>query len=112
MSAMTLEQDIRHLIYLELQFGWKGETDLKLPEMQRLEARGWIVEGVENCEYSITEEGDRIIASCVTAHAQMVETVREVITEMNCASHQSLQDAADFCGNQADKLSRAIGDTP
>lgn len=39
-----------------------------------------------------------------------VAAVREVIGELNCTLHQSLQGAADFCGEQANKLARAIGD--
>ena len=59
--------DLRHLIYLDTQFGWRGETDLKLHEMQALEARGWIAQGEENSEYAITEEGERLINAALSA---------------------------------------------
>ena len=63
-------RDLRHLIYLDTQFNWRGETDLKLPEMQALEARGWITEGAENGEYYVTEEGESAIEAALAAQGQ------------------------------------------
>jgi hypothetical protein len=64
-------QDLRHLIYLDTQFGWRGETDLKLLEMQALEARGWIAEGEDNGEYAVTDEGERVIEAALSASPLM-----------------------------------------
>lgn len=60
-----IKTDLRHLIYLDTQFNMRGETDLKLAEMQALEARGWVAESEESGEYVITEDGERIIASAL-----------------------------------------------
>lgn len=62
-----IKTDLRHLVYLDTQFDMRGETDLKLPEMQALEARGWIAEGEENGEYVITDKGEQIIAAVLDA---------------------------------------------
>lgn len=71
-------QDVAHLIYLDLQFGWRGETDLKLPELERLEARGWIAEGQENGEFDITDDGHKVI----DAHLRQHEASKAGVTEM------------------------------
>ena len=63
-------RDLRHLIYLDTQFNWRGETDLKLPEMQALEARGWITEGAENGEFEITDAGREAIEAALAAQGQ------------------------------------------
>ena len=62
-------QDLRHLIVCDTQFGWSGETTLKLPEIERLVARGWLVEGHENAEYDVTDEGRAIIAARLRGEA-------------------------------------------
>ena len=113
----VLVQDIRHLIYLDTQFNMRGETDLKLPEMQSLEARGWIAEGNENGEYEITEEGCRVIAVHLATPAQTVdvEAVRDVIANLDCvgsagSDHYSSEYLQDAINDASDKLSQAIGD--
>lgn len=60
-------QDLRHLIVMDTQYGWNGETTLKLPEIGRLVARGWVAEGDENCEYDITDAGHAAIKSILAA---------------------------------------------
>lgn len=79
-------QDLAHLIYLSLQFGWRGETDLKLPELQRLESRGWIAEGEENGEYDITEAGRALIDARLACNPEEVsgDSVR-----IACAAYDS-----------------------
>lgn len=57
----------RNLVYADLQFEHKGETDLSWPEMSRLIDRGWMAEGEENGEYYVTEEGDAVMRSALTA---------------------------------------------
>ncbi len=104
MACDALKQDIRHLIYLDTQFNMRGETDLKLAEMQSLESRGWVTEGDENSEYTITYEGERIIAAHLATPAQTVdiEAVREVIAEMRHPTKQN------FVSEWADKLTAAL----
>lgn len=60
-------QDVRHLIVCDTQFGWTGETTLKLPELTRLVERGWMSEGEENAEYDVTDEGRLVIEQALRA---------------------------------------------
>jgi hypothetical protein len=53
---------VRNLIVCDTQFGWNGETTLKLPELLDLQARGWLIEGNENNEFSLTEKGQAVVA--------------------------------------------------
>ena len=59
-------EDIRHLIVMQTQFGWNGETSIKLEEIQRLVERGWVTESEENWEYDITDDGEHVIASALS----------------------------------------------
>jgi hypothetical protein len=61
-KTTNLSDAIRNLIVCDTQFGWTGETTLKLPELLDLQARGWLIEGDENNEFSLTVEGEAIIA--------------------------------------------------
>jgi len=58
----NLSDAIRNLIVCDTQFGWNGATTLKLPELLDLQARGWLIEGDENNEFSLTVEGEAVIA--------------------------------------------------
>jgi hypothetical protein len=64
-KAMT--EDLRHLIYVQLQFDWRGETDLPVDFMKRLDARAWIAEGEDNGEFYITDEGEEAINTHLSA---------------------------------------------
>lgn len=57
----NLSDAIRNLIVCDTQFGWSGETTLKLPELLDLQARGWLIEGSENNEFSLTDEGQAVV---------------------------------------------------
>jgi len=61
-NTNNLSDAIRNLIVCDTQFGWTGETTLKLPELLDLQARGWLIEGDENCEFSLTDEGRAVVA--------------------------------------------------
>jgi hypothetical protein len=67
-KAMT--EDLCHLIYVQLQFDWRGETDLPADFMQRLDARGWIAEGENNGEFYITDEGEEAIDAHLSAQRE------------------------------------------
>jgi len=56
-NTNNLSDAIRNLIVCDTQFGWNGATTLKLPELLDLQARGWLIEGDENNEFSLTTEG-------------------------------------------------------
>ena len=62
-------QDLRHLIVMDTQYGWNGETTLKLPEIEQLVARGWVAEGDENNEYDITDAGRAAIDAALISAA-------------------------------------------
>lgn len=61
-NTNNLSDAIRNLIVCDTQFGWTGETTLKLPELLDLQARGWLIEGDENNEFSLTTEGESVVA--------------------------------------------------
>lgn len=60
-KTITTAGAVRNLIVCDAQFGWNGETTLKLPELLDLQARGWLVEGDENNEFDLTEEGRAVV---------------------------------------------------
>ena len=68
-NTNNLSDAIRNLIVCDTQFGWTGETTLKLPELLDLQARGWLIEGDENCEFSLTDEGQAVVARALQQHA-------------------------------------------
>jgi len=61
-NTNNLSDAIRNLIVCDTQFGWTGDTTLKLPELLDLQARGWLIEGDENNEFSLTTEGESVVA--------------------------------------------------
>ena len=61
----NLSDAIRNLIVCDTQFGWNGATTLKLPELLDLQARGWLIEGDENNEFSLTTEGESVVAQAI-----------------------------------------------
>ncbi|WP_313243722.1 hypothetical protein [Stenotrophomonas rhizophila] len=65
----NLSDAIRNLIVCDTQFGWTGETTLKLPELLDLQARGWLIEGDDNCEFSLTDEGQAVVARALQQDA-------------------------------------------
>lgn len=73
MSEQTSERDInwrrdiRHLIYIQLQFEWRGDTDLPWADMAPLVDRGWLTEGDDNGEYDLTNDGQAAIDAAVGA---------------------------------------------
>ncbi|WP_421680574.1 hypothetical protein [Stenotrophomonas bentonitica] len=68
-NTNNLSDAIRNLIVCDTQFGWTGETTLKLPELLDLQARGWLIEGDENCEFSLTDEGQAVVARALQQDA-------------------------------------------
>ena len=107
-------QDVRRLIYLDTQFDARGETDLKLPEMQALEARGWIAEGEENGEYAVTKEGERVIQAALRSPA--VAGLVEAATRLRSVSHHSTEMGwigdGDPWGQIDSALANFTGDKP
>ena len=65
--ADVLAADIRNLIVMDTQFGWRGSTDLTHEDILRLEARGWVAEGHENDEYDFTDEGRAVVERALSA---------------------------------------------
>lgn len=49
--------DLRQLIICDTDFSEVGETDRELDTMQRLEQLGWLAEGDESGEYTLTDAG-------------------------------------------------------
>lgn len=68
-NTNNLSDAIRNLIVCDTQFGSTGETTLKLPELLDLQARGWLIEGDENCEFSLTDEGQAVVARALQQDA-------------------------------------------
>lgn len=61
-SRITAADAVRHLIVCDTQFTWAGVTNLTMPQMMDLQARGWVVEGDDNNEFQLTEAGEAIVA--------------------------------------------------
>jgi hypothetical protein len=57
----TTSGAVRNLIICDTQFGLTGSTTLKLQELLDLQARGWVVEGDENNEFDLTDEGRAVV---------------------------------------------------
>lgn len=53
---------VRHLIVCDTQFTWAGVTNLTMPQMMDLQARGWVVEGDSNDEFQLTVAGEAVVA--------------------------------------------------
>ncbi|MCO7468881.1 hypothetical protein NJG16_02230 [Stenotrophomonas maltophilia] len=53
---------VRNLIVCDTQFTWAGVTNLSMPQMMDLQARGWVVEGDSNDEFQLTEAGEAVVA--------------------------------------------------
>lgn len=68
-NTNNLSDAIRNLIVCDTQFGWTGETTLKLPDLLDLQARGWLIEGDDNCEFSLTDEGQAVVARALQQDA-------------------------------------------
>ncbi len=62
-----LRNDIRNLIVMDTQYGWRGATELKAEDVDRLQSLGWVAEGEENDEYDITDEGRAVIDRALAA---------------------------------------------
>jgi len=64
-KTTNIADAVRNLIVCDTQFGWNGETTLKLPELLDLQARGWLIEGDENNEFSLTTAGEAVVAQAL-----------------------------------------------
>ncbi|OEZ02275.1 MULTISPECIES: hypothetical protein [Stenotrophomonas] len=64
-STTTTTDAVRNLIVCDTQFGWTGETTLKLSELLDLRDRGWLQEGHENGEFDLTDAGRAIVAQAL-----------------------------------------------
>lgn len=64
-KTTTITEAVRNLIVCDTQFGWTGETTLKLPELLDLQARGWLIEGDDNFDFSLTDEGQAVVANAL-----------------------------------------------
>lgn len=73
--------DLRNLILMDAEFSMRGSTSLDLPSIQRLEARGWVLEGHENCEYDITDEGRKAIVAALSQQPDPKPEARGVVDE-------------------------------
>lgn len=60
---------VRNLIVCDTQFGWNGETTLKLPELLDLQERGWMIEGDDNSEFELTSAGREVVARALESGA-------------------------------------------
>lgn len=78
---ITIAEAVRNLIVCDTQFGWSGETTLSLPELLDLKARGWLIEGKENNEFSLTNHGQAVVAQALqqAGPAELAEQQRQVI---------------------------------
>ena len=74
-KTITAAEAVRNLIVCDTQFGWNGATTLKLPELLDLKARGWLMEGDENNEFSLRVEGQAVVARALrqSGPAEMAE---------------------------------------
>ena len=101
MEERRFAEDMAHLIYLHVQFGMRGETDLKLPEMQRLEARGWIAECEENGEYDISDAGRELIDARLSIDPAQ-EKAEPVAWGVVVVGDECDGELVDHAGTQAD----------
>ena len=95
--ADVLAADIRNLIVMDTQFGWRGSTELTHEDILRLEARGWVAEGHENDEYDLTDEGRAVVERALSAPVvteAMVEIAERVYWQTpNAEGHDSMRAA-------------------
>ena len=57
----TTSGAVRNLIICDTQFGMTGSTTLRLQELLDLQLRGWLVEGDENNEFDLTDDGRAVV---------------------------------------------------
>jgi len=60
-TDITTSGAVRNLIICDTQFGMTGSTTLRLQELLDLQSRGWVVEGEENNEFDLTDEGRAVV---------------------------------------------------
>ncbi len=94
-KTTNLSDAIRNLIVCDTQFGWNGETTLKLSELLDLQARGWLIEGNENNEFSLTVEGEAVIARALRK-ARPAELAEQQGVDMADADSVALEIARRF----------------
>lgn len=98
-NTNNLSDAIRNLIVCDTQFGWTGETTLKLPELLDLKARGWLIEGDENCEFSLTDEGQAVVARALQqdAPAELAEQQGDALIDAALGYLNTALDDLDSC---------------
>ena len=98
-NTNKLSDAIRNLIVCDTQFGWTGETTLKLPELLDLQARGWLIEGDENCEFSLTDEGQAVVARALQqdAPAELAEQQGDALIDTALGYLSTALDDLDSC---------------
>lgn len=77
----TTSGAVRNLIICDTQFGLTGSTTLKLQQLLDLQARGWLIEGNENNEFSLTVEGHAVVARALQ-QAGPAELAEQQVAEM------------------------------
>ncbi|WP_242890180.1 hypothetical protein [Stenotrophomonas maltophilia] len=90
---------VRHLIVCDTQFTWAGVTNLTLPQMMDLQARGWVVEGDDNDEFQLTEAGEAVVARALQ------HGVPKTLADVQPGGRVRLGDAllpCPLCGNDAE----------
>lgn len=109
-NTNNLSDAIRNLIVCDTQFGWTGETTLKLPDLLDLQARGWLIEGDDNCEFSLTEEGQAVVARALQhdAPAVLAEQQGDALRERTPADFAI--EHAGYLANASTRLLKACGE--
>lgn len=110
-KTTNLSEAIRNLIVCDTQFGWNGETTLKLPELLDLQARGWLIEGDENNEFSLTVGGEAVVARALqlAAPAELAEQQGVSLPPLPRTHYNACGDGSEplYTAEQMDDYARA-----
>lgn len=110
-KTTTIANAVRNLIVCDTQFGWAGETTLKLPELLDLQERGWLIEGDENNEFSLTDAGNAVVAGALrytTDSAAQVKALESIRDQLHAMSHQAPTNWCDVAASLQADVQRMI----
>lgn len=110
-KTTTIADAVRNLIVCDTQFRWSGETTLKSLELLDLQARGWLIEGDENNEFSLTDAGHAVVAGALrraTDAAAQVQALERIRDQLHAVSHQAPSNWCDVAASMQAQVQTLI----